>query len=174
MSLWKIALRNIQHRALASVLTAFSMALGVGLVVAVIVIHGVIDKSFKRGAQGYDLIVGPKGSPLELVLSTVYHLGKPMGRIPYDFYLELAEGRFSPEVELAIPVCVGGNYKGFRVIGTTPDMFDELEYRPVWIAKTHRAHAIRHRGSKGHVERLAQHIDAPSAKCLVAGIEVRR
>jgi putative ABC transport system permease protein len=129
MSLWKIALRNIQHRALASVLTAFSMALGVGLVVAVIVIHGVIDKSFKRGAQGYDLIVGPKGSPLELVLSTVYHLGKPMGRIPYDFYLELAEGRFSPEVELAIPVCVGGNYKGFRVIGTTPDMFDELEYR---------------------------------------------
>ena len=129
MSLWKIALRNIQHRALASVLTAFSMALGVGLVVAVIVIHGVIDKSFKRGAQGYDLIVGPKGSPLELVLNTVYHLGRPLGRIPYEYYLELTEGRFRPEVELAIPVCMGGNYKGFRVVGTTPEMFDKLEYR---------------------------------------------
>ena len=126
MSLWKIALRNIQHRALASVLTAFSMALGVGLVVAVIVIHGVIDKSFKRGAQGYDLIVGPKGSPLELVLNTVYHLGRPLGRIPYEYYEELEE---RIEIELAIPVCMGGNYKSFRVVGTTPDMFDKLEYR---------------------------------------------
>ncbi len=129
MSLWKIALRSIQHRALASVLTAFSMALGVGLVVAVIVIHGVIDKSFKKGAQGYDLIVGPKGSSLELVLNTVYHLSKPIGRIPYDYYLELEQGRFAPEVDLAVPVCMGGNYKGFRVVGTTPDMFDKLEYR---------------------------------------------
>ena len=126
MSLWKIALRSIQHRSLASVLTAFSMALGVGLVVAVIVIHGVIDKSFKRGAQGYDLIVGPKGSPLELVLNTVYHLGRPLGRIPYEYYEELEE---RIEIELAIPVCMGGNYKGFRVVGTTPDMFEKLEYR---------------------------------------------
>jgi putative ABC transport system permease protein len=129
MSLWKIAFRNIQHRMLASGLTAFSMALGVGLVVTVLVIHGVIDKSFKRSAQGYDLIVGAKGSPLELVLNTVYHLREPIGTISYDHYLELEEGRFSPEVELAIPVCMGGNYQGFRVVGTTPDMFDKLEYR---------------------------------------------
>ena len=129
MSLWKIAFRNIQHRVLASGLTAFSMALGVGLVVTVLVIHGVIDKSFRRSAQGYDLIVGAKGSRLELVLNTVYHLGEPIGTIPYDYYLELEEGRFSPEVELAVPVCMGGNYQGFRVVGTTPDMFDRLEYR---------------------------------------------
>lgn len=129
MSLWKIAFRNIQHRMLASGLTAFSMALGVGLVVTVLVIHGVIEKSFMRSAQGYDLIVGAKGSALELVLNTVYHLREPIGTIPYDIYLELEEGRFSPEVELAIPVCMGGNYQGFRVVGTTPDMFDQLEYR---------------------------------------------
>ncbi len=129
MTLWKIALRSVQHRRLSSGLTALSISLGVGLVVAVMVIHGVIDESFKRSAQGYDLIVGAKGSRLELVLNTVYHLGKPIGTIPYDYYLDLVEGRFSSEVELAVPTCMGGNYKGYRVVGTTPAMFDELEYR---------------------------------------------
>ena len=129
MSLWKIAWRSIQQRGLASTLTAVSMALGVALVVAVLVIHGVINQSFRRGAQGYDLIVGPKGSSLELVLSTVYHLSRPAGTIPYRCLKELQQGHFSPDIELAIPVCMGDNYKGFRVIGTGPDMFDSLHYQ---------------------------------------------
>ena len=59
MSLWKVAWRSIQQRVLASTLTAISMGLGVALVVAVLVIHSVVDKSFRRGSQGYDLIVEP-------------------------------------------------------------------------------------------------------------------
>lgn len=129
MSLWKIAWRSIQQRALASALTAFSMALGVALVVAVIVIHGVVKQSFERGAQGYDLIIGAKGSPLELVLSTVYHLGKPPANIPFTIYDELVNGsEFASDVEIAVPICLGDNFKGCRVIGTSPDMFDRLEY----------------------------------------------
>ncbi|HID75521.1 MAG TPA: ABC transporter permease [Planctomycetaceae bacterium] len=129
MSLWKIAWRSIQQRALASGLTALSMTLGVALVVAVLVIYGVLDKSFKRGAQGYDMIVGAKGSPLQLVLTTVYHLGRPPGTIPYQYYLDLSPGgRFSDAVRAAVPVCVGGNYKGFRVIGTEPYYFADFEY----------------------------------------------
>jgi len=128
MSLWKIAWRSIQQRALASALTAFSMALGVALVAAVIVIHGVIDQSFRRGAQGYDLIVGAKGSPLELVLTAVYHLGRVPGNMSYDAYDELVNGQFAADIQVAIPICLGDNFKGFRVIGTTPDMFARLEY----------------------------------------------
>jgi len=128
MSLWKIAWRSIQQRALASALTAFSMAMGVALVVAVIVIHGVIDQSFRRGAQGYDLIVGAKGSPLELVLTAVYHLGKVPSNMSYEAYDELVNGQFASDIQLAIPICLGDNFKGFRVIGTTADMFDRLEY----------------------------------------------
>ena len=128
MSLWKIAWRSIQQRALASALTAFSMAMGVALVVAVIVIHGVIDQSFRRGAQGYDLIVGAKGSPLELVLTAVYHLGRVPGNISYEAYDELVNGQFASDIQLAIPICLGDNFKGFRVIGTSADMFDRLEY----------------------------------------------
>lgn len=128
MSLWKIAWRSIQQRSLASTLTAVSMALGVALVVAVLVIHGVVDKSFRRSAQGYDLIIGPKGSRLDLVLNTVYHMGRPVGTIPYRCYTELADQRFAADVETAVPICMGDHFSGFRVIGTNPDMFDKLEY----------------------------------------------
>lgn len=131
MSLWLIAWRNIQQRSLASALTGLSMALGVALVAAVLVIHGVIDRSFRRGAQGYDLVVGPKGSPLQLVLNTVYYLGDPAGKIPHEHYVELIshrfqlpDGRVSPPFKAAIPVCMGGSYLGFPLVGTTPEFFE--------------------------------------------------
>ena len=129
MSLWKIAWRSIQQRSLASILTAFAMGLGVALVVAVLVIYGVIDKSFRRGSQGYDLIVGPKAGSLDVVLNTVFHLGSSPGTIPYKYYEELNSGRFSSAVETAVPVCMGHVYRGQAVIATIPDMFDRLTYR---------------------------------------------
>ena len=128
MNLWKIALRSVQHRRLASGLTALSIGLGVALVVGVMVIHGVVSHTFRRSGEGYDLIVGAKGSRLELVLNTVYHIGKPVGTLPYSYYEEFESGRFAGDVELAVPCCMGGNYQGFRVVGTTPDMFDELPF----------------------------------------------
>ncbi len=131
MSLWKVAWRSIQQRALASALTAFSVGLGVALVVAVLVIHNVIDRSFRRGAQGYDLVVGAKGSPLLLVLGTVFHLNlnRPLDNIPWSYYEEFTEGRFVHAVEAAVPVCTGHDFKGCPAIATTPAMFDELTYQ---------------------------------------------
>ena len=128
MSLWKIAWRSIQQRALASGLTAFGMGLGVALVVSVIVIHNVIDQSFRRGSQGYDMIVGAKGGKLQLVLNTVFHMSEPIENIPYSYYREFADGRFANAVEAAVPVCMGHAYKGCPVVATTPDMFDDLTY----------------------------------------------
>jgi putative ABC transport system permease protein len=128
MNLWKIALRSVQHRRLASGLTALSIGLGVALVVGVMVIHGVVSQTFRRSGEGYDLIIGAKGSRLEMVLNTVYHIGKPVGTLPYEYYEEFESGRFAGDVELAVPCCMGGNYKGFRVVGTTPDMFDEIPF----------------------------------------------
>lgn len=130
MSLWKVAWRSMQQRALASGLTAFSMGLGVALIVAVLVIYNVLDQSFQRGAQGYDLIVGAKGAQLPLVLSTVFHLdlNEPLKPIPYSYYEEFTQGRFVPAVDVAIPVCMGHDYKGYPVVATTPEMFDSLRY----------------------------------------------
>lgn len=129
MSLWKIAWRSIQHRKLPSGLTAFSMALGVALVVAVLVVYQVLDHTFSRSAQGYDLIVGSaKGGPLDLVLSTVFYLQDPQGTIPYSVFEELYQGRFATEAEAAVPVCMGAYYRNFPVVGTTPAMFEEFRY----------------------------------------------
>ena len=58
MSLWKVAWRSIRQRSLVSSLTVLSMGLGVALVVAVLVVYGVVDQSFHRGGEGYDLIIG--------------------------------------------------------------------------------------------------------------------
>jgi putative ABC transport system permease protein len=128
MSLWKIAWRSIRQRTLASGLTAFSMGMGVALVVTVLVIHSVISQSFRRGAQGYDLIIGAKGSPLQLVLNTVFHLSQPLENIPYSCYEEFIDGRFSPAVETAIPVCTGHDYKGYPAVATNQEYFEKLTY----------------------------------------------
>src|SRR3954447_6369281 len=89
MSLFAIALRSIQQRGLASVLTMLSMALGVMLVVAVLSIHGVVSQSFKNNASlGYNMIVGAKGGQEQLTLNTVFYLSKPVENIPYTYYLE--------------------------------------------------------------------------------------
>jgi len=135
MSIWKIAWRSIQQRALSSFLTALSMALGVALIVAVLVIHGVVAQSFSRNAAGYDLIVTAKGGKLQAVLNTVFHLSTPVENLPYTYYEEFLntpehKGKYASYVGLAIPYCLGDNYQGYRVVGTTTDMFDKLEYAP--------------------------------------------
>ncbi len=126
MSLWKIAWKSIRHRSLASSLTAFSMALGVALVVTVLVVNGVVGKSFQQGAQGYDLIVGAKGSKLQLVLSTVFYNQDPVGLIPYEYYDLMRSSRYSAEVKTAIPIARGDNYQGSPVIATTPEYFSSV------------------------------------------------
>src|SRR5437762_10699192 len=89
MSLFAIALRSIQQRGVASLLTMLSMALGVMLVVAVMSIHGVVSQSFKNNASlGYNVCVGAKGGQEQLILNTVFYLSKPVENIPYTYYLE--------------------------------------------------------------------------------------
>ena len=75
MNLWVIAIKSVRQRALASVLTSLSVALGVMLMVVVLVANGMVERMFVQTATGYDLIVGPKGSQLELVLTSIYRIG---------------------------------------------------------------------------------------------------
>ncbi len=138
MSLFKIAWRSIQQRGLASLLTAASMALGVMLVVCVLLIMGIVSESFHNNSSlGYNMIVGAKGGKLQLVLNTVYYLSSPVENIPYTFYQEFLnaeqrgdgrKGEFADLTEFAIPVCLGDYFGEFRVVGTTPQMFDDFVY----------------------------------------------
>jgi putative ABC transport system permease protein len=135
MSYWKIAWRNITQRALASSLTGLSMALGVALMVLVLVIHEVVVGQLSNDAQGYNFIIGGgKGSPEQVVLTSVFHIGKPMYPFPYSEYKNFLEGgKYADLVDVAVPICLGDSFAAdngqlFRVVGTTPDMFDKLAY----------------------------------------------
>jgi putative ABC transport system permease protein len=138
MSLWRIAWRSIQQRGLASALTSLSMALGVMLVVAVLLIMGVVSESFRSNSSlGYNMIIGAKGGRLQLVLNTVYYLSAPVENVPYTFYLEFLDasqrpdgrdGKYSLYTDFAIPLCLGDYYQGYRVVGTTTRMFDDYVY----------------------------------------------
>ncbi len=138
MSFLKIAWRSVQRRWLASILTMLSMALGVAMVVAVLLISGIVTESFHNNASlGYNMIVGAKGGKLQLVLNTVYHLSSPVENIPYTYYEEFLppdqrpdgkNGQFSQLTSFAIPLCLGDYFHGFRVVGTTPKMFDDFVY----------------------------------------------
>src|SRR4051812_9259777 len=134
MPFWKIAWRNMEQRGLASALTAFSMALGVAVMIAGIVIYSVAVRQFEQNAQGYHVIVGGKGGSLQLVLSTVYHIGQPLYPIPYSYYEKfLPGGEFADMTAAAIPQCLGDSYQSadnsvFRIVATTPDMFEKIHY----------------------------------------------
>jgi putative ABC transport system permease protein len=132
MSFWKIAWRNMQQRALASSLTGLSMALGVALMILVMVIHDVTVDQLDTDAQGYHLIVGGKGGELQLVMSTVFHLGRPLTPIPYSYYKKFVDGPFAQYTEAAIPYCLGDSFPAagqlFRVVGTTRELFEKIAY----------------------------------------------
>ncbi len=126
MNFFAIVWKSIRQRSLATVLTALSIALGVGLVVLILTLREEVERSFSQRSVGYEMLVGAKGSPLQLVLNTVYGIGAPVGNIPYNYYQRVASDRM---VRLAVPVAVGDMYRGFRVVGTLPSFFTEFTYQ---------------------------------------------
>ena len=136
MTLLGIAWRNIRQRLLTSGLTALSLALGVALVVATLVTGRIVNRAFESGSGlGYNMIVGAKGSPLQLVLNSVYFISKPIENVPWAFYQEFlpaarrpdgVDGTYAASTETAVPICMGDYFRGHRVVGTIAAFFDRL------------------------------------------------
>jgi putative ABC transport system permease protein len=142
MNLLQLVFKQMRQRALSSWLTTLAVLLGVALAVALMITMRGSSAIFGQTEYGYDIIVGAKGSPLQLVLNTVYHLDQSPGNIPYSIYEEMASprGKFRPEVRTAVPTAVGDSYKGLRIVGASPKLFGfteegkrsdlPFEYRP--------------------------------------------
>lgn len=126
MSIFKIVWKNIKQRSLASVLTMFSIMLGIALVVSILILKQESHDAFSQTATGYEIIVGPKGSSLQLTLNTIYQIGVPIQNMPYDTYTKLKDDK---RVKLAIPYVLGDNFKNHRLIGTTPEVFSDFTYQ---------------------------------------------
>lgn len=113
----RIVLAQLARRPLQTVLAVVLLALGVATLTFVVLVQGQLSRQLARDAQGIDLVVGAKGSPLQLILSALYHVDVPTGNVPLAAVEQLRAHRL---VEQVIPVSLGDNYRGFRIVGTEP------------------------------------------------------
>ncbi len=116
--------RSLRQHALSTTVTVASAALACGLVVAVFGIQSQSERAFTGGPLGFDAVLGARGSQLQLVLNAVFHLETSPGNIPWAMYEAVRE---DPRVDLAVPYAVGDNYRGFRIVGTTTELFTGVE-----------------------------------------------
>ena len=121
MSLWRMAWQYMWNRRLTTILTVLSVALGVALITGVLTLRDETEKRFVEEGQLYDLVVGAAGSPLQLVLSSVYFMDTPTGNIAYEEYEQV---RDHEAVNQAFPIGLGDTYQGYRIVGTTRELFD--------------------------------------------------
>lgn len=116
MNLARLSLSYLRRRPLVAVLNVVLLALGVATIALLLLISGQIEERLDRDARGVDLVVGAKGSPLQLILSAVYHVDAPTGNVAVRDLLPVVT---SPMVKEAIPLAMGDSYAGFPVVGTT-------------------------------------------------------
>jgi putative ABC transport system permease protein len=112
-----LTLAYLRDRALNTALNVLILTLAVATLVILVLFSAQLGERFDRDARGVDLVVGAKGSPLQLILSSVYHADVPTGNIPLDALDTL---RSDPTVAKAIPLALGDNFRGFRIVGTEP------------------------------------------------------
>lgn len=118
-----IVSRSLRQHALSTAITTLSVALAAGLVMAVFAIKSQTYDAFTGGAHGFDAVLGARGSQLQLVLNAVFHLETSPGNLPWSMYEAI---KADDGVALAVPYAVGDNYQGFRVVGTTAELFEKF------------------------------------------------
>jgi len=115
MGLTRLALAYARRRPLATALVVLLLAAGTAVVALTLLIARELESRLTRDAAGIDLVVGAKGSPLQLVLAGVFHVDVPPGNIPLS---SVAQLRANPMIAQAIPLALGDSFRGFRLVGT--------------------------------------------------------
>lgn len=118
LQLARLSWQYLWSRPLAAVLNLLMLALGLAAITLVLLVSTQLDHAFERDLGGIDLVVGAKGSPLQLILAGVFHIDTPTGNIPLR---EVQALQKNPLVAQVIPLSLGDSYLGFRIVGTTPD-----------------------------------------------------
>ena len=126
MTLFSVALKSLRGRLVTSLLTTCSVALGVALVLSTVLLTRGIRESFIQGTTDFNLIVGAKGSPTQLVLNVIFRIDVPPPNISYNIFEELHD---EPRVEVAVPAMLGDAYQGFRYVATTAAYFQPFPWR---------------------------------------------
>ncbi len=110
--------RYLWSRPLAAGLNLLLLTLGLAAITLVMLASHQLNKAFERDLAGIDVVVGAKGSPMQLILSGVFHIDSPTGNVPLAAVKELAK---NPQVAKVIPISLGDSFRGFRIVGTSLD-----------------------------------------------------
>jgi len=127
MNIGSIVIRSLRQHALSTFVTAASVALAGGLLMSVWVVKQQSQATFTGINGGFDAVLGARGAKLQLVLNAIFNLETSPGNLAWQDFLDIQK---NPNVELAVPIAVGDNYRGFRLVGTTLDLFQKHEYAP--------------------------------------------
>jgi putative ABC transport system permease protein len=127
MTLPLIIYRSLRQHALSTVITVGGIALACGLLMCVWMVKTQSQAAFTQTTTGFDAVLGARGSKLQLVLNAIFHLEASPGNVPAPQFEAV---RRHPLVKTAIPIAVGDNLRGFRLVGTVPELFTNVEYAP--------------------------------------------
>ena len=119
--------RGLRQHLVSTAVAVLLVALGMGLVVSVWVVRAEAEQSFTRSASGFDAVLGARGSKLQLVLNGLFHQEASPGNITAEDYQQV---KALPMVDRAIPIVVGDNVRGVRLVGVSDDFFQNLECAP--------------------------------------------
>ncbi len=118
----KLAWKNIWFKPLNTALSIVLLTASVAIISLLILLQEQFEKQFSSNIDGVDVVLGAQGSPLQLILSSVYQVDAPTGNISYA---EAKTWMKHPFVKTAIPLAFGDNYRGFKIVGTTPDYLEK-------------------------------------------------
>ena len=125
MTLPLIIYRSLRQHALSTIITAGSIALACGLLMTVWMVKTQAQAAFVSTSTAFDAVLGARGSKLQLVLNGIFHLEASPGNLAWSDYESI---RKHPAVKTAIPIAVGDNLRGYRIVGTIPELFTDVEY----------------------------------------------
>ncbi|MDC0506655.1 ABC transporter permease [Flavobacteriaceae bacterium] len=114
MNIFKLSIKNIFNKPLSSSISLALLVLGVGIISLLLQLNTLIKDQMDNNLRGIDMVVGAKGSPLQLILSSVYHIDSPTGNISLAEAETISNNRM---VGSSIKILYGDNYKGFRIVG---------------------------------------------------------
>jgi len=120
----KLAWKNLWFKPLNTVLSIILLTASVAIISLLILLQQQFENKFSKNIEGVDLVMGAQGSPLQLILSSVYQLDTPTGNINYK---EAESWMNHPFVETAIPLAFGDNYLGYKIVGTTQDYIHKFD-----------------------------------------------
>lgn len=133
MNTWVLAWAWIRHRPLGAALNVTLLALGTATIALLMIASEQFEQRLQKDGDAVDMVVGAKGSPMQLVLSSVFHADVPVGNVPAEAGEMLYE---HPMVKRAIPLALGDGFRGFRIVGTEPAYLElygaEIESGRIW------------------------------------------